>query len=60
MILRTHRLSPEETLIVGDNPSSEIAAGSRFGDDNNPDFATGVTASPAAACHIGGLAGSDH
>jgi len=30
-ILKSHSLEPEEVMVVGDNPDSEIAAGSRFG-----------------------------
>jgi len=30
-ILKTYRLAPEEVLIVGDNPDSEIEAGNRLG-----------------------------
>src|SRR4051812_36804536 len=30
-ILKTYHLSPEEVLIVGDNPDSEIEAGNRLG-----------------------------
>jgi len=30
-ILRTHSFKPEEVLVVGDNPDSEIAAGNRLG-----------------------------
>jgi FMN phosphatase YigB (HAD superfamily) len=30
-ILKSHHLSPEEVLVVGDNPGSEIAAGNRLG-----------------------------
>ena len=30
-ILRSHSLNPEEVMVVGDNPDSEIAAGNRLG-----------------------------
>lgn len=30
-ILRSHSLKPEEVMVVGDNPDSEIAAGNRLG-----------------------------
>ncbi len=30
-ILKTHQLKPEEVLVVGDNPDSEIEAGNRLG-----------------------------
>jgi putative hydrolase of the HAD superfamily len=30
-ILETHQLAPEEVLVVGDNPDSEIEAGNRLG-----------------------------
>ena len=39
-ILDARRLKPEEVIVVGDNPDSEIDAGNRAGNENGPDFAT--------------------
>ena len=51
-ILQTHHLTPEETLVVGDNPDSEIAAGNRLGMTTIQTLRPGVPASPAATHHI--------
>jgi FMN phosphatase YigB (HAD superfamily) len=55
-IMRTHRLTPQEVLVVGDNPDSEIAAGIRLGMTTIQTLRPGVPASPAATHHIGTLA----
>ena len=51
-ILKTHRLSPQEVLVVGDNPDSEIAAGNRLGMTTVQILRPGVPASPAATHRI--------
>ncbi len=55
-ILRRHQLSPNEVLVVGDNPDSEIAAGNRLGVTTIQILRPGVAASPAASHQIRGLA----
>jgi putative hydrolase of the HAD superfamily len=51
-ILETHRLTPQEILVVGDNPDSEIAAGNWLGMTTLQILRPGVPASPAATHHI--------
>jgi len=51
-ILQTHRLSPKEVLVVGDNPDSEIAAGNRLGMTTIQILRPGVAVSPAATHRI--------
>jgi phosphoglycolate phosphatase-like HAD superfamily hydrolase len=55
-ILRIHRLTPHEVLVVGDNPDSEIAAGNRLGITTIQTLRPGVPPSPAATHHISTLA----
>lgn len=54
-ILKNHRFSPEEVLVVGDNPDSEIAAGNRLGITTVQILRPGVPASPAATHRIRNL-----
>jgi FMN phosphatase YigB (HAD superfamily) len=56
-IIETERLSPNEALVVGDNPDSEIAAGNRLGMRTVQILRPGVTRDDRAAHHIDGLAG---
>lgn len=51
-ILRRHQLAPNEVLVVGDNPDSEIAAGNRLGVTTIQILRPGVSASPAAIHQI--------
>ena len=55
-IMHTHGLTPQEVLIVGDNPDSEIAAGHKLGMITIQTLRPGVPASPAATHHIRTLA----
>jgi putative hydrolase of the HAD superfamily len=55
-ILQAHHLLPEEVLVVGDNPDSEIAAGNQLGITTIQTLRPGVPASPAAIHHIRTLA----
>lgn len=54
-LLATHCLRPEEVLVVGDNPDSEIAAGNRLGMQTIQILRPGVTRSNAAAAHVNNL-----
>jgi putative hydrolase of the HAD superfamily len=54
-ILQKHQLSPNQVLVVGDNPDSEIAAGNRLGMTAIQILRPGVPASPAATHHIHSL-----
>jgi putative hydrolase of the HAD superfamily len=54
-ILRDHRLTPAEVLVVGDNPDSEIAAGNRLGLTTIQILRPGVSASSAATHRIASL-----
>ncbi|MCC6822381.1 MAG: HAD hydrolase-like protein [Verrucomicrobiota bacterium] len=54
-LLASHRLRPEEVLVVGDNPDSEIAAGNRLGMQTIQILRPGVTRSNAAAAHVNNL-----
>ncbi len=54
-ILRRHRLSPAEVLVVGDNPDSEIAAGNQLGMTTIQILRPGVPASTAATHRINTL-----
>jgi len=56
VIMRTHRLTPQDILVVGDNPDSEIAAGNRLGITTIQTLRPGVPASPAATHQIRTLA----
>jgi putative hydrolase of the HAD superfamily len=55
-ILQAHHLLPEEVLVVGDNPDSEIAAGNQLGITTIQILRPGVPVSPAATHHIRTLA----
>ena len=46
------RLTPQEVLVVGDNPDSEIAAGNQLGITTIQILRLGVPPSPAATHHI--------
>ena len=54
-ILREYRFSPDEVLVVGDNPESEIAAGNQLGMTTIQILRPGVTPSSAATHQIRGL-----
>lgn len=56
-IMESYYLKPEEVLVVGDNPDSEIAAGNRLGIKTVQILRPGVLHSSSASCHIDGLAG---
>lgn len=56
-LLATHRLRPEEVLVVGDNPDSEIEAGNRLGMKTIQILRPGVPRSSAATAHIHSLVG---
>ena len=51
-LLREHGFQPDEVLVVGDNPDSEIAAGNRLGMKTIQTLRPGVPPSSAAAHHI--------
>ena len=55
-ILKTYHLSPEEVLIVGDNPDSEIEAGNRLGMPTVQILRAGVPRGNNAAHYIHSLA----
>jgi FMN phosphatase YigB (HAD superfamily) len=55
-IMQTHRLTPQEVLVVGDNPDSEIAAGNKLGITSIQILRPGVPPSPAATHQIRTLA----
>jgi putative hydrolase of the HAD superfamily len=55
-ILETQSLSPRETLVVGDNGDSEIAAGNRLGMPAVQILRPGVTRDDRANDHIRDLA----
>lgn len=55
-IMQTHRLIPQEVLVVGDNPDSEIAAGNKLGITSIQILRPGVPPSPAATQQIRTLA----
>jgi len=55
LILQGHHLSPQEVLVVGDNPDSEIAAGNHLGMTTIQILRPGVPASPAATHQIRSL-----
>jgi len=54
-LLATHRLQPEEVLVVGDNPDSEIEAGNRLGMKTIQILRPGVPRSNTATAHIRSL-----
>lgn len=56
-ILHDHRLLPQEALVVGDNPDSEIAAGNQLGMRTVQVRRPGVPASAAATYRIKNLCG---
>ncbi|MGD0812019.1 MAG: HAD family hydrolase [Verrucomicrobiota bacterium] len=51
-ILQEHGFRPDEVLVVGDNPDSEIAAGNQLGMVTIQTLRPGVPPSPAATHHI--------
>jgi len=55
-ILREHRLSPSEVLVVGDSADSEIEAGNRLGMTTVQTLRPGVPPTSAATLHIHSLA----
>ena len=55
-ILVTHRLAPEETLVIGDSPENEIAAGNTLGAVTVQILRPGVTYSDSARHHMETLA----
>jgi len=54
-LLATYCLRPEEVLVVGDNPDSEIEAGNRLGMKTIQILRPGVPRSNQANAHINGL-----
>ena len=54
-ILKTYRLAPEEVLVVGDNPDSEIEAGNRLGMRTVQILRAGVPRGSNAAHYIHSL-----
>jgi putative hydrolase of the HAD superfamily len=54
-ILKTYHLSPEEVLIVGDSPDSEIEAGNRLGMTTAQILRAGVPRGSNATHHIHSL-----
>lgn len=55
-LLATHGFRPEDVLVVGDNPDSEIEAGNRLGMQTIQILRPGVSPSKNATRHIQGLA----
>lgn len=55
-IMREFQLAPEETLIVGDNPESEIAAGNNLGMPTVQILRPGVQRDRSARFHVADLA----
>jgi HAD superfamily hydrolase (TIGR01549 family) len=55
-ILKSHSLKPEEIMVVGDNPDSEIAAGNRLGMKTVQVLRPGVPRGENATHHIKSLA----
>jgi len=55
-ILNSHRLQPEEVLIVGDNPDSEIEAGNRLGIATAQILRPGIPRGDNATHYVRGLA----
>lgn len=56
-ILQRNSAAPNEILVVGDNPDSEIAAGNRLGMRTVQILRPGVTRDGRALHHVDGLAG---
>lgn len=54
-ILREHRLTPEEVLVVGDSPDSELEAGQQLGIQTVQTLREGVARAESATFHIRGL-----
>ncbi len=54
-LLTTHGRRPDEVLVVGDNPDSEIEAGNRLGMKTIQILRPGVPRSDRATAHIHGL-----
>ena len=55
-ILENHSLKPEQVMVVGDNPESEIAAGNRLGLTTVQILRPGVARGPQAGHYIFTLA----
>ena len=55
-IMQMHRLTPQEVLVVGDSPDSEIAAGNKLGITSIQILRPGVPPSSAATHQIRTLA----
>jgi putative hydrolase of the HAD superfamily len=55
-ILVTHRLAPQEVLVIGDSPENEIAAGNAIGAVTVQILRPGVAYSDSARHHIETLA----
>jgi len=55
-LLSSYRIRPDEVLVVGDNPDSEIEAGNRLGMKTIQILRPGVPRSEHATRHIHGLA----
>jgi HAD superfamily hydrolase (TIGR01509 family) len=56
-ILKKHSLKPEEVIVVGDNPDSEIAAGNRLGMKTVQVLRSGVPRGDGANFYINSLVG---
>ena len=56
VILDAHQLAPEDVLVVGDNPDSEIEAGNRLGISTVQILRPGVPRGETATHHIQNLA----
>jgi putative hydrolase of the HAD superfamily len=54
-LLETHSFEPEEVIVVGDNPDSEIAAGNRLGMKTVQVLRSGVTRGDNSTHHIKSL-----
>lgn len=55
LVMDTHRLAPQEVLVVGDNPDAEIASGNRLGMITAQMLRPGVVRGDNADYHIGDL-----
>lgn len=54
-ILEDFQIAPDETLVIGDNPHSEIAAGNRLGIQTIQTLRPGIAKSVEACSHIHSL-----
>lgn len=55
LIMREHRLRPEQVFVIGDNADSEIAAGNRLGIKTIQTLRLGVPYAPTATFHVDSL-----